>query len=107
MSLYKNKSRKSIDKYDIIRYHRSRLESSFEKMDKEEKLKNLTPVSSDTKLRVQIQNDIEVQINNGKSKLEILAYLNNKYKDTYLSKYFESYIDNKLKNIKTDKDIEI
>lgn len=88
-----------LKKSGLDKFLPERLENIFRQMDTEEKRKNPPELSEDTKLRLEIQKDIDSLINQGKGKIEILAYLNNKYKNTYLSKYFESYVDNKLKNI--------
>ena len=61
-----------------------------------ESLKNQEE-SPDTLLRKEMQADIEKMVLNGKSREEILQYLNSESEFEKFSKFFESYVDNKLK----------
>ena len=69
---------------------------------KEIEEKNKVP-NPDTEHRKLIQNEIESLLNEGKNKIEILLILNEKYPDSKLSKYFGSYIDNKIKYLEKQK----
>lgn len=100
MALFNKKDRKSLDKYDIIKYHRSRLETTFQIMDKEEERKNPPQPNDDTKLRYDIQKDIKELVAEGKGEVDILVYLHNKYPDCKYEKYYASYISNAMSKYK-------
>ena len=57
----------------------------------EEKAK--APKNKDTKIRLDIHRDIKTMLAEGRKKIEILIELSNKYPDTYLSKFFEKWIE--------------
>ena len=57
--------------------------------------------SADTIKRQNIHKDITNMISEGKGKIEILVFLNNKYPDTYLSKFFFFFIDHYMIKEKT------
>lgn len=55
--------------------------------------KNNTENGKDSNERLSIQNEIIDMIKDGKSKMDILIYLNNKYPDSKNSIYFEKWYD--------------
>ena len=51
------------------------------------------PKSKDSIDRISIHTDIKKMLFEGKDKIEIITSLNNKYPDTYLSKFFSKWIE--------------
>ena len=53
--------------------------------------------SPDTVDRKQIHESIKKMLKDGKGRIEILAELNNSYPNTYMSQFFETWIDYHMK----------
>ena len=91
-------------KSSFIEYRRDNTEiigrQSEREVENRHKLPNL-----DTIHRIEIQNKIESLLIDGKGKIEILKILNDTYPDSKLSKYFLSYIENKIKYLKKRKGV--
>ena len=53
--------------------------------------------SDDTILRKNVHNTIDMMLDKGRGKIEILVFLNNEYPECSISKFFESYISDHMK----------
>ena len=91
-----------LSKYGFNEFRRMQSDIIAIESEKEVKNRNAIP-NLDTEHRKLIQNEIESLLNEGKNKIEVLLILNEKYPDSKLSKYFGSYIDNKIKYLEKQK----
>lgn len=82
-----------LGKVKANRRRMSKIIADYDLADKKREESALKPKSEDSIIRSSIHNDIKESLSTNKSKLEILAFLNNKYPDTYLNKYFGQWID--------------
>jgi len=60
--------------------------------------KNKPKISEETQYRQEINADIIKMVSEGKGKVEILIFLNNKYENSKFSKFFEQWIEHHVKS---------